>query len=344
VVRIQRVGPTDWLLLKQTRLAALREAPHAFTRSYAEEAAFTDAAWRTRAEANASDETSAGFLASAAEAEVGLVACLWKDRPQGLVQLVSLWTAPQVRGQGVASALVEAALAWARDVGALACEADVTDENHDAAVFYWRRGFRRVRTQPPRPGVSRWLRQVQQAPAARWPEEEEAVQLFPSDPRWPAKFEDEKRLLTPALRPWLDGELEHIGSTAVPGLLAKPVVDLMAPVSDLEAACEAIPVLESLGYQYAPYRPRLHWFCKPSPAKRDFHLILLERREAEWGRRLAFRNLLRADAARANDYVALKQQASQKHAHDREAYTRAKTRFVEAMTQEALRRGDVARS
>lgn len=339
MLAIQRVSSADWLLLKQTRLAALKNAPHAFTRSYAEEAAFPEETWRARAEANASDENSAGFLAFAADSPVGLVACLWKDRPQGQVQLVSLWVAPQVRRQGVASALLEATLTWARDVGAVTCEADVTDENHDATVFYWRRGFRRVGVQPPRPGVSRWLRQVQTTPAVAWPPQDESVQLVASDAGWPAKFEAERRLLTPALLPWLDGNLEHVGSTAVPGLLAKPVVDIMAPVLDLEAACQAIPVLEGLGYCYAPYRPRLHWFCKPSPARREFHLILLEHGEAEWARRLAFRDLLRADARRAGDYAQLKREAARLHPRDREAYTRAKSAFVESVTEEALRRG-----
>jgi GrpB-like predicted nucleotidyltransferase (UPF0157 family)/predicted GNAT family acetyltransferase len=271
---------------------------------------------------------------------VGLVACLWQDRPAGLVRLQSMWVAPQARRSGVASALVEAAIGWARAQGAHDCEADVTDANHAACVFYWRRGFRRVPAHPPRDGVSRWLRAVQAAPVAPWAGAEEGVQLVPSDPGWPDKFEAEKRLLTPALAPWLDGALEHVGSTAVPGLLAKPVVDLMAPVRDLETACQALPVLEALGYWYAPYRPRMHWLCKPSPSRREFHLLLLERSEAEWARRLAFRNLLRADRATAAEYAALKQQAARQHAQDREAYTQAKTRFVDDVTQEALRRTD----
>ena len=334
MLRVQRLTPKDWPVLKATRLAALQEAPQAFTSRYEVEAAKPDAAWQQMAAANASDETSAGFLAYDGVNPVGLLAALWQDKAQGLVRLVSLWVAPSARRHGVASQLLEHALGWARAVGALACEAEATEENHSAEVLYWRQGFRRVSAS--RAGVSRWLRSVvAEAVAPAWPGEDEAVRLVESDPGWAAKFEDERRRLTPVLSPWLAGEVEHIGSTAVPGLLAKPIVDIAARVFSLEAACAAIPVLEGLGYLYAPYRARQHWFCKPSPSRREFHLTLLEG-DAEWARRLAFRNLLRADAAVAHAYAEVKQGAARQYATDREAYTDAKSRFVDAVSQEAL--------
>jgi len=337
VFRIQHLTPADWPLLKTTRLAALKDAPHAFRSRYAEEVLQPDEAWRALAASRAATDGSTGFLAFDGDSPVGLVACVWQDRTRGLVRLQSLWVAPPVRGRGVASALVEAAITWARDAGARDCEADVTDANHAAEVFYWRRGFRRVPAHSPRNGVSRWLRNVHQSPAVPWTAKDEAVQLVESDPSWPAKFDAERRRLVPVLAPWLEGEMEHVGSTAVPGLLAKPVVDILAPVRDLEAACEAIPVLEDLGYWYAPYRPRMHWFCSPSPSKRDFHLLLLQRSEDEWARRVAFRDLLRADSRRTGEYAALKREAARQHPQDREAYTRAKSAFVNAITDEALR-------
>ncbi len=339
VLHIQRVAEADWPTLKSIRLAALQDAPHAFVSRYEDEALKPDEDWRELAAANASDARSAGFIAYQGTDAAGLVACRWMDRGQGLVRLQSLWVTPTARRSGVASSLVERALLWARDVGALACEADVTDANQPTEVFYWRRGFRRVAAHPPRDGVSRWLRDVRQAPAVVWTAEQEGVLLVESNPGWPAKFEEERRLLTPALAPWLESPLEHVGSTAVPGLLAKPVVDVLGAVADLEAACAAISVLEDLGYHYAPYRSRLHWFCKPSAAQRDFHLILLERSHPEWARRLAFRNLLRTDAASARAYVDCKREAARQHPCDREAYTQAKGPLVDALTLEALRRG-----
>ena len=336
MIRLARLSEAQWPVLKATRLSALADAPHAFTGRYEQELLYRDERWRQMAADNASDERSAGFIAYDADSPVGLVACPWQDRPRGLVRLVSLWVAPQARRLGVASALVDSALGWARIVGALDCETEVTDENHAAEVFYWRRGFRRVRNHAPTRGTSRWLRNVRAAPTAAWNGEEEAVRLVESDPSWLAKFEEERKLLASALEPWLDGAVEHVGSTAVPGMAAKPIVDMMAAVSSLEDACAAIPVLEALGYCYAPDRPRRHWFCKPSPARREFHLILLERSDPEWERRIAFRNLLRSDPARARAYLELKREAARQHANDREAYTDAKARFVETATAEAL--------
>ena len=335
-VRIVRLAGSDWPVLKAIRLAALQEAPQAFTSSYAEEAGKPDDAWRALAARNASNEDSAGFIGYRAAQPVGLLACVWRDRPKGLVGLVSLWVAAAARRRGVASQLLERALGWARDVQALACEVEVTADNHAAEVLYWRRGFRRVAAHPSSGVASRWLFNLNEAAPPPWTGEDESVQLVESQPGWAAKFADERKLLTPALSTWLDGELEHVGSTAVPGLLAKPVIDMLAAVSNLEAACAAIPVLEGLGYLYAPYRPRQHWFCKPSPTHRQFHLALLERGDTEWARRLAFRNLLRADAKVARAYAELKQEAARQHAGDREAYTNAKTRFVEAISEEAL--------
>jgi GrpB-like predicted nucleotidyltransferase (UPF0157 family) len=163
--------------------------------------------------------------------------------------------------------------------------------------------------------------------------------LVQSDPAWPDKFEAERKRLSPALSPWLVGPVEHVGSTAVPGLASKPVIDVMGGVFDLDEAAATIPVLEGLGYRCAPYRPRMLWFCSPSPARREFHLILLQRSEVEWARRLAFRDFLRANEATARAYAEMKREAARLYPNDREAYTRAKSTFVNSVTEEAVRRG-----
>ena len=83
-------------------------------------------------------------------------------------------------------------------------------------------------------------------------------------------FEAERARLQELLAPWLaDAPIEHVGSTAVPGLAAKPIIDIMAPVRGLAESRDAIEALKALDYMYAPYRSRvMHWFCKPSPRKR----------------------------------------------------------------------------
>lgn len=147
---------------------------------------------------------------------------------------------------------------------------------------------------------------------------------------WPVLFESERRILQHVLQPWLAGPIEHVGSTAVPGLDAKPVIDIMAGVGSLEASRPAISALAAAGYCYAPYREDvMHWLCKPSPEHRTHHLHLVPYRGAVWNDRIAFRDRLRSDAALAGEYAALKRRLAQQHPADREAYTDAKGPFIE---------------
>lgn len=147
---------------------------------------------------------------------------------------------------------------------------------------------------------------------------------------WPRLFEEEVALIEPVLAPWLAGPIEHVGSTAVPGLAAKPVIDLMAPVADLEAARPAIDAVGVVGYVHAPYRAEvMHWLCKPSPDRRTHHLHLVPYGSELWIERLAFRDALRGDDGLANRYAALKQDLAASHPGDREAYTAGKSAFVQ---------------
>ncbi len=167
-------------------------------------------------------------------------------------------------------------------------------------------------------------------------EGEEPVHISPYDPLWPRRFEEERALLAPALSPWLEGPIEHIGSTAVPGLAAKPVIDIMAGVGDLPSSLGARDVLASLDYVYFPYRAgAMHWFCKPSPARRTHHLHLVPVRSALWDERLIFRDYLRSSPDSAAEYAALKSSLMERHRFDREAYTDAKADFVRSILERA---------
>src|ERR1051325_1258605 len=109
------------------------------------------------------------------------------------------------------------------------------------------------------------------------------VRIVPYDPSWPALFDQERELLACTLAPWLVGAIEHIGSTAVPGLVAKPVIDIMVAVESLDASRPAIFVLPEIGYVHFPYRPDvMHWFCKPSPSFRTHHLHLVPLSSRLW--------------------------------------------------------------
>jgi GrpB-like predicted nucleotidyltransferase (UPF0157 family) len=163
------------------------------------------------------------------------------------------------------------------------------------------------------------------------------IQIEPYNVAWPAAFLAERELLAPILEPWLAGSIEHIGSTAVPGLAAKPIIDIMAPVKDLESSRAALAELRHIGYYYAPYKAAvMHWLCKPSPEARTHHLHLVPFNSDLWTERLAFRNLLATSPSVARDYVALKYRLAAVHRHDRERYTEAKGSFIETALRGAV--------
>jgi len=159
--------------------------------------------------------------------------------------------------------------------------------------------------------------------------QEASVEVVPYDDTWPAKFASERKLIATILSPWLAGEIEHVGSTAVPGMPAKPVIDIMAPVHSLHASRPAIDAAASAGYLYTSYKADImHWFCKPSRKHRTHHLHLVPKGSLLWRQRLTFGDALREDPALAHEYANLKLQLAERFRFDREAYTDAKGPFV----------------
>jgi GrpB-like predicted nucleotidyltransferase (UPF0157 family) len=163
----------------------------------------------------------------------------------------------------------------------------------------------------------------------------EGVHLSAYDPRWPglaAGYADELR---PVLGRWLLGPVEHVGSTAVPGLVAKPVIDLMARAADVDAvAGQAAGTLGEMNWCHVPPeldgRPWRRFFAKVSPDGRHrlAHLHLMSAGAARWDQQLRFRDALRASPALREEYAAVKTRLARTHAGDRERYTDEKAAFV----------------
>jgi GrpB-like predicted nucleotidyltransferase (UPF0157 family) len=153
------------------------------------------------------------------------------------------------------------------------------------------------------------------------------VVVEPYDPEWPDLFEAERVLLEQVLAPWLVGGIHHIGSTAVPGLAAKPIIDMMAGVRDFEEARGAYEPLAEIGYVHEPHRPGIaHHFSRRAADGRATHgLHLTEPGSDLWRERLVFRDALRADPDLAAEYVALKLALARDEADD---YTGSKRPFV----------------
>jgi GrpB-like predicted nucleotidyltransferase (UPF0157 family) len=166
--------------------------------------------------------------------------------------------------------------------------------------------------------------------STKTPTGEAPVEIFDYDPGWPAKFEAERVLLQTVLSPWLAASIEHVGSTAIPGMPAKPVIDIMAPVRSLEESRPGVVELARAGYVYFPYRTDvMHWFCKPSAAFRTHHLHLVPFGSKQWVECLAFRDAIRRNEELANEYATLKSCLAEQFKFDREAYTEGKAPFIE---------------
>lgn len=166
---------------------------------------------------------------------------------------------------------------------------------------------------------------------------DEPIFIAPYDPEWPEKFEKEKKFLQETIGPFINGEINHIGSTSIPGLSAKPIIDIMVGVESLDASRPAIEILENTGYCYYPYKPKfMHWFCKPSPVHRTHHLHLVPTTSPEYKAKIAFRDYLRANPEARQQYEDLKTKKAEEFRNDREAYTEAKTDFVKSIVRKVL--------
>jgi GrpB-like predicted nucleotidyltransferase (UPF0157 family) len=151
----------------------------------------------------------------------------------------------------------------------------------------------------------------------------------PYDPTWPARFEAERAAIAEAIGESSVYGIHHVGSTAVPGLAAKPIIDVLVGVRSLDESRACFEPLARLDYMYAPYLPEeMHWFCKPHPSRRTHHLHLVPVGTQRYTDELAFRDRLRADPQAAEEYLALKRDLARRFSHDREAYTDAKSSFV----------------
>jgi GrpB-like predicted nucleotidyltransferase (UPF0157 family) len=153
------------------------------------------------------------------------------------------------------------------------------------------------------------------------------VRLEKPNPLWAEAFGSEAERIAAALRPF-DPSIEHCGSTSVPGVPAKPIIDILIglPVPlDLAAVAGA---LAGIGYEHATWAgvPGHEVFGKAEPRTHLLHVVPYQ--EEAWARMLAFRDALRSDPALAAEYAALKQDLAVRFPDDRSAYTDGKSAFV----------------
>jgi GrpB-like predicted nucleotidyltransferase (UPF0157 family) len=154
------------------------------------------------------------------------------------------------------------------------------------------------------------------------------IEIVEYDPSWPACYVTERERLAPLL-PGV--HLHHIGSTAVPALAAKPVIDMIALVDTLDATAEIAARLASyeMPVRFNANLAHRRFLCHPSASFRTHHLHLVDER-ADLEQCLRFRDLLRTDRTLAREYATLKRRLAARFKEDRERYTEAKTSFIRA--------------
>jgi GrpB-like predicted nucleotidyltransferase (UPF0157 family) len=161
------------------------------------------------------------------------------------------------------------------------------------------------------------------------------VLIIPYDRAWPSLFLAEAERLRGVLDPGEILGIEHFGSTAVPGLAAKPIIDILIAVGSLARAKESmVKPISALGYLYWPDNPKPDrmFFVKGMPPygeRRTHHVHVTEQNGEMWQCRLPFRDYLRAHPGEARRYEALKYELAERFPTDRDGYTDAKTEFIE---------------
>ena len=171
----------------------------------------------------------------------------------------------------------------------------------------------------------------------------EEIEIVSYNPSWPRLFEKEKTFLQDNLPDDLLGRIEHFGSTAIPGLSAKPIIDILVEVTSLEETKNRIvPILKLEGYEYL-WRPTIGnqppyyaWFIKRNlKGARSYHIHMVEFDSNLW-KRLFFRDYLIDFPAEAKRYDTLKKTLAKRYSHDRIEYTKQKSAYIQKITDKAL--------
>ena len=158
-------------------------------------------------------------------------------------------------------------------------------------------------------------------------------------PEWATEFRKEQARIRGAIGDQVLA-IEHIGSTAVPGLGAKPIIDIMVAVEAISNGFDCIDPLESLGYEHVPYPefPERLFFRNGPMGEGPYHLHITELMSSFWVDKILFRDFLRAHSEAAQEYFRLKKDLALRYGEDGEkyeAYTEAKSPFIKSALERA---------
>ncbi len=164
------------------------------------------------------------------------------------------------------------------------------------------------------------------------PAEEAPVRVGRSDPTWPDRFEAERALLGEAIAEWAPAGIHHVGGTAVAGVDAEPVIDILVGTDgSVGARCCLGPLIE-LGYDREPSPDgQVQRFRKPRSGSRAYDLRLAAAGSSRFREEIAFRDLLRSNPQVALGYASLKRDLARRYAGDRRRYSAAKAELIQAV-------------
>ncbi|MDQ0208813.1 GrpB family protein [Alkalicoccobacillus murimartini] len=171
---------------------------------------------------------------------------------------------------------------------------------------------------------------------SEWPVwAEETIIIEESSLEWQIKGEEEKRHLHALLQPLEVQAVEHIGSTSIPSLPAKPIIDIMAKVKSFDKIEEIIATLSKHDWNYVPpnldQREWRKYFVKVHNNKRVAHLHIVKEGTVKWDEHIQFRDTLRSQPVLVKEYAELKKKLATKFENNREAYTEAKSEFIQSV-------------
>ena len=164
--------------------------------------------------------------------------------------------------------------------------------------------------------------------------DKDTVRLIHYTPEWKRLFEEEKRRLLAAVGSFIL-DIQHVGSTSIPGMAAKPILDIAIGVRNFEEARCCISPIEALGYEYKGEMgiPCRHFFVKGDP--RTHHIHMNELGNQDWNNQIAFRDFLIRHPETARDYAQLKRELARRYPMDRPAYLSGKAPFIARVLQMA---------
>jgi len=165
------------------------------------------------------------------------------------------------------------------------------------------------------------------------------VVLRTHNPQWEELFKQEKELISSAIADFLI-DIQHIGSTAIPNIVAKPIIDIAVAIDSLDNIEKIIPSLENISFIYRGEQgiPDRHLFVKGGENVRTHHLHVMQKGHYEWDKHILFRDYLKKHPNDAKQYSELKQKLFLKYGNDREKYTEGKSEVIQNIIEKAKKK------